>query len=97
MSYCKHIKKFYSKHIRGEPSVFWMFDESILPTGSRTGSRIEDGGHPKDKCHRNITNASDDDLGDIITSVPLQKISICENNIDRPLTQADVASFPRLP
>jgi hypothetical protein len=44
MSYCKHIKKFYSRHIRGEPSAFWIFDESILPHGSK----IEDGSHPKD-------------------------------------------------
>ena len=61
------------------------------------GSRIEDDDHPKDKCHRNIANASDDDLGDIITSVPLQDISICESDIHRPLTRADVASFSVLP
>jgi hypothetical protein len=91
MSYCRHIKKFYSRNIRGKPSIFWMFDEAILPDGSR----VEDGGHPKDKCHRNITNASDDDLGDIITSVPVQEISICENDIHHPLTQADVDAFPK--
>jgi hypothetical protein len=88
-TYCKHIKTFYSKHIRGDPSIFWIFNDSVLPNGATI---VNDNNH-KDPCHRNVSGASDDDLGDIISNVPLHEIFICENGNSRPLTQVDVPQF----
>ncbi len=57
------------------------------------GSKIEDRKDHRDQCHRNIVGAADYDLGDIITSVPLDRIFVCENGSHRPLTASDAAAF----
>jgi hypothetical protein len=49
-SICEHIRKYYP-NVGGEPPVFWIFDEAILPHGARLVQKRSDTG---DDCHFNI-------------------------------------------
>jgi hypothetical protein len=91
-SICEHIRKYYP-NVGGEPPIFWIFDEGLLPEGSRLVQKQSDSG---DCCHFNIVsgnsnvNALDKALRKLLKAQPLEAFRICNNGHIRTLKRADL-------
>lgn len=87
---CDHIRKFYP-NVGGEPPVFWIFDEALLPQDSRLVQKRSDSG---DDCHFNIVGrdvkALDKALRKLLKSQHLTAFLVCENGQHRQLQRDDV-------
>jgi hypothetical protein len=83
---CDHIRGLYPS-VAGEPPVFWIFREEVLPPGYRIPQE------GTDPCHHNIRDVSNTQLGKIIAKVPIAEISICNNGDHRPLTIGDLEAI----
>jgi hypothetical protein len=87
---CEHIRTYY-RNVGGEPPVFWIFEESILPTGSSLVQKRSDSG---DDCHFNIVSqnlkALDKALRSLLKAQPVSSFSICVNGHHRQVTHADL-------
>jgi hypothetical protein len=57
-SICQHIRKYYPD-VGGDPPVFWIFDEAILPKDCRLAQKRSDSG---DDCHFNIISTGSENV-----------------------------------
>jgi hypothetical protein len=88
---CPHVRKFYPD-VGGDPPVFWIFDEAILPKDCRLVQKRSDTG---DDCHFNIVSTGSDNalnkaLRKLLKTQPLETFRICNSGYDRPVTRADL-------
>jgi len=87
---CEHIRNYY-RNETGEPPVFFLFQEEILPEGYRIKASVSTSGDP---CHHDITNVSDNRLWKFFKRRAWTELYICDNGGFRPLKQTDIDSFP---
>jgi hypothetical protein len=87
---CNHAKKFYPKPVRGVPTVFWLFDDALLPPGH---SIVPDTPPCKDKCHCNIFSVSEEDMMEICEAIDPKDLFVCRDGDHTKATDVDVANF----
>jgi len=80
--------------VRGEPPIFWIFDETIFPAGYRLEQKTTKSG---DHCHYNIHDVSDSALKKLLKSKRIEDFFVCDNGNHRPLQRADLPSPPPVP
>jgi hypothetical protein len=88
---CEHARQFYSKHTTGEPPIFWIFDDSIIPAGSSLKHNTSDTG---DVCHYDIIAATDKQLKAILKTKTISDFYICDNGNHRQLRREDLPPEP---
>ena len=86
---CSHIREYYP-FVTGEPPVFWVFDEGILPDNYLIEQSVMEN---NDECHYEIRNVSNGRLWKFFKQHSWREFVICDNGDYRPLSQADVDSF----
>lgn len=100
-SICAHIEKHY-KLLSSNPSIYWIFDSSKLPSGSSIIQKTENG----DECHHNIIGASGTALRKVPKSWQASEMCMCLDSGIRPptvdelillATQTIAASTPPTP
>jgi hypothetical protein len=77
--------------VRGVPTVFWVFDESILPAGYN----IVADAPPDERCHCNIFSVSEAALMEICEAIDPKQLSVCRNGDHSTATDADITEFKR--
>lgn len=70
--------------------VFWVLDDSVLPTGSRL---IQKDSHSGDKCHHNITDIPKTAARQLFKRQDWRSFFVCRNGHYDHLTENDVARF----
>ena len=92
---CDHIRQYY-RNVGGEPPVFWIFDEAILPADSRLVQKRSESG---DDCHFNIiadnVNALNKALRKLLKSQRVETFHICDDGQHRQLKRTDVCPSER--
>ena len=88
-SICTHVRQFYPK-VSGEPSVFWKFEESVLPDGYRIEQTTSDSA---DECHHAVHDVSNNQLKKLITGIPIESAMVCTNGDHVPLTRDCAMAF----
>ena len=78
--YCQHIRNYYAD-ISGIPSIFWLFDTSILPSNHVIEESLSS---TNDHCHRDIKNITVKDSRNIFKTHATYPDSfmICKKNND---------------
>jgi hypothetical protein len=93
---CQHIQQYYP-NVGGDPPVFWIFDEAILPKDCRLVQKRSDSG---DDCHFNIVSTSSNNalnkaLGKLPKAQPVETFQICNNGHSRPVKRVDLCPDDR--
>jgi len=86
---CDHIKAFY-ENVGGEPPVFYILNETELPTGYGIQQRTSDSG---DECHHDVVSISNNRLKKAFKDLHWSAFFICDGSDYRALTQTDVEGF----
>ena len=86
---CNHARKFYP-YITSEPPVFWVFDESALPSGY---SIIQTTPSNNDRCHHEIRDVSNNQLWKFFKGIHWNNFEICDGVNFRSLCAEDVNGF----
>lgn len=87
---CQHIRRYYP-NVGGEPPVFWIFDDTILPPQTKITQKRSRSG---DDCHHDITgqdiNRLNKSLKSLLKSKKVGDFRVCDNGQARPLRKEDV-------
>ena len=86
-SICSHARTYYSSDIRGEPPIFWILEEDILPSGYRLEQTTSRSG---DICHYDLHDVDNSALKALLRAKRLDDFLICDNGNHRPLRREDL-------
>jgi hypothetical protein len=90
-NYCGHARQYYPSSVTGDPPIFWIFDDTLLPSDVNIIQKTSGSG---DACHYNLDNISNGKLGKLVSRTDPRTMYICDSSGGyRLITDQDIASF----
>lgn len=88
---CAHAEQYYSRRIRGSPTIFWRIGTAELAPGHELVQQTTDTG---DECHYNIVGMSEQQCRELLHSKQVTDFEICDPNGSRKVTAEDLPPLP---